>query len=169
MSAKVKGDNIDSSDASDEINKFERELIDTAAEHVKKIEPFSELLQEVGGITNLGWAFNPRRDKMPKAVADALLRKRLEDVSNGLRQKLVPLVLRGLDVVRASALAHMALVVGCDRLNENFELWKALAKKDYTAAFDAFMITEWPTAADSMARKRVPRLALILFTGQIPA
>jgi hypothetical protein len=36
----------------------------------------------------------------------------------------------------------MALIVGYDRLCENTDLWKALAKKNYREAYNALMLTQ---------------------------
>jgi hypothetical protein len=95
-----------------------------------------------------------------------MLRDRLDEVVPGMRKILFPLLMRGLDVTRASALVHMALIVGCDRLSENGDLWKALARKNYQDAYTALMLTHWPPNSEELVRRRVPQLGLTLFTGK---
>ncbi len=113
----------------------------------------------------LGWEHNAKRNKVSKAAGERMLRDRLDEIVPAMRKPLFPLLMRGLDNTRATVLIHLAAIVGCDRLNENTELWKALAKKDYAEAHNALMLTHCPPNSEASARRRMPKLALALYTG----
>lgn len=145
---------------------LEAQLVATASASVQTMEDFHELLTETGGRSIFGWEFDPRKNKLSRAAGEQMLRDTLAEVVQGLRKKLFPLLMRNLDVYRAGVIAHLGLIAGCDRLNENVPFWQALVKCDYDAAFMALMETQWPPLGDSILRKRVPQLALALVRGK---
>lgn len=151
---------------SDVLAKLEMELVEATMESVRNIEPFHEFLTEVGGELLLGYEHNVRKNKLSKSAGEKMLRDKLDAIIPAMRKTLYPLQLRGLEKKRVAALTHMALIVGCDRLLENKELWKALAKKDYRGAYTSLMMTQWAPNSEDIVRRRVPALGYTLLTGE---
>lgn len=154
----------------DELNLLlarEYRIVNEAMRSIEALEEYKPY-PTVGndGETRLGWFWRVHRKPIPRPMATLQARSEcMELIRTKLRERFF--TLPHINDVRAGVIVHAALAIGASKIIDNRELWTALAVKNYEAAHDLLLRTDWPALAgdNEQERTRILTLARAMRTG----